>query len=263
MIKINDFIEILKMKEDELFEFLKDNNPNAIVGENYILYLYDRKRPTIVSHIDTVHHEAPHHILWNDCLMWSPEGIGGDDRCGVYICESLWKQIGVNALFTNGEERGGTGAIEACDCKVLNDTPYFIELDRKGNDAVFYNDELLSRDKFVRVFVKTVKTFYPIGVGTFSDISILCEYFEVAGVNLGVGFHREHTFGEYINLKEMKNTMEKLPYLIEKIDKETKHKKVKHRTRYNVRYYSDYYKCWSCTSYNCNTCKYRYRWQDY
>jgi hypothetical protein len=255
MVNINDFIEILKLSDAELFQYLKENNKNAIVGESYILYFKDKKFPTMVAHIDTVHKEPPRNILWNNRYIWSPEGIGGDDRCGVYSLLQF-QHLSVNLLFTDKEETGAIGATEACECELLNDTPYFIELDRRGNDAVFYNDELLSRDKKVRKFVRCIKKYFPIGVGAFSDISILGEYFQVASVNLGIGFHREHTFGEYINLKEMKYTISVVPELISLIDKEIKGK-IKHKGNRWHRTWGYSHRCYECTVWDCEHCKYR------
>jgi len=258
MINVSDFIEILRLSDTELFQYLIENNRNAIVGDNFILYFKDKRYPTLVAHIDTVHKETPKNILWNDRYMWSPEGIGGDDRCGVYALLQLQHLSSVNLLFTNGEEIGGVGAMEACDCEILSSTPYFIELDRRGTDAVFYNDELLSRDKRVRQFVKCIKKFFKIGTGSFSDISIIGEYFQVASVNLGIGFHREHTLGEYIDLKEMKYTISVVPELISLINKETKGKKIKHKSSFWYRTWSNRgFHCYDCTSWDCDNCKYR------
>jgi len=38
MININDFIEILRLSDMELFQYLTNSNKNAIVGDNFILY---------------------------------------------------------------------------------------------------------------------------------------------------------------------------------------------------------------------------------
>ena len=40
----------------------------------------------LVAHADTVHTKAPTEILYDSDLnvMWSPQGLGADDRAGIY-----------------------------------------------------------------------------------------------------------------------------------------------------------------------------------
>jgi hypothetical protein len=141
--------------------------------------------------------------------VWSPLGIAGDDRAGVYAVMRLFECLNVNALFTDGEERGGLGAWEACECPQLAKTPYFIEIDRRGErQAVFYNDE----EDLVPEFVKKISKHFTIGQGSFSDISILGQHFQVCSVNLSAGFYNEHqSSSEYIYIPSLQYTIATVP----------------------------------------------------
>ena len=174
--------------------------------------------PCLVAHIDHVYEEknwSKRPILYNEEYIWSPFGIAGDDRAGVYACMQLFNELEVNVLFCDLEEKGGVGAFEACDCPQLQETPYFIEIDRRGmRQAVFYNDE-----EIVAVdFVKVVEKYFQIERGSFSDISILGSHFKVASTNLSAGYFNEHSkTSEYIYLPALEYTIKTIPKLISEL----------------------------------------------
>lgn len=165
----------------------------------------------LVCHLDTVHSSLPRDIFFDytDGVMWSPQGIGGDDRCGVYSLIYIISKMGGKLpwlLFTTNEEFGGVGAKIAA--KKLKDKispiKYLIEFDRKGkNDSVYYscNNEKFQKyiDKFG--FVKSH--------GSYSDISSLMEDWGISGVNLSCGYYNAHTKEEYIVVDEMIDSADK------------------------------------------------------
>ena len=154
----------------------------------------------LVAHLDTVfpdntrknmeiYYDQKQHV------MWSPDGLGTDDRAGVIlILKMLEDGYRPHILFTHDEEMGGLGAIDFVFAKTrLNmDIRYMIELDRMGvDDCVFYSCDNEEFTNYVASF-----GFIP-SFGTFSDISILMPYLGIAGVNLSVGYMDEHTEGEH------------------------------------------------------------------
>jgi hypothetical protein len=184
-----------------------------------VLWYRGEGLPCLVAHIDHVYSEdkewAKRPILYSEKYIWSPSGIAGDDRCGVYAVMKLFEYLNINALFTDGEERGAVGALEACEEKKLSSAPYFIEIDRRGyKEAVFYNDE----ETLVPEFVEIISNYFTIGRGTFSDISFLGDHFRVASVNLSAGFYNEHQkSAEYIYIPSLEYTIETVPKLIEEL----------------------------------------------
>lgn len=141
-------------------------------------------------------------------VYWSPQGLGADDRAGVYASLKI-KESNENQfyLFTDGEETGGAGAYESIDSlfDFKNRISFFIELDRKGgDDMVFYNNE---PNKFKN---KIKKLGFIERWGSFSDISILCQYFYLPGVNLSVGYYNPHTTSEYLKVDELEKTICKI-----------------------------------------------------
>lgn len=164
----------------------------------------------LVAHLDTVWEDAPPSFIFFDPfkkVMWSPYGLGADDRAGcIAILEILKHGLRPHVIFTTDEEIGGIGASilasQPCPFDNLN---YIIELDRRGrNDCVFYDCE--SKD-----FQKYIKTFgFKLAYGTFSDISMLCGSWQICGVNLSIGYLNEHTRTEVLFLDSMYSTINRV-----------------------------------------------------
>lgn len=221
-----DLLKILMAPKKKIIQELL--NKKAIASPNGLAWLVYKGKglPCLVCHIDTVYEwdtKGNKEVIYGNGYYWSPHGVGGDDRCGVYALLKLLEQgIEANFLFCDLEEKGGKGAMEACLAfeKELQDTLYFLEIDRRGyKEAVFYNGEEAHKE-----FVKAISQFFQIGRGTFSDISILGERFEICGANLSAGFYYEHQrSGEYIYEPHLQYTIETIPKLIEKLgDKQYK-----------------------------------------
>ena len=157
-------------------------------------YLYVRgDLPVLlVAHCDTVFKKQPTQIFYDreQKAIWSPQGLGADDRAGVYgILKIIQKGYRPSVLFTTDEEIGGLGAMAFIKDYPIPDIEYkyIIQLDRSGDcDCVFYDCD--NQD-----FVEYCESFGFIeDFGTFSDISIICPIWKIAGVNLSVGYYNEH-----------------------------------------------------------------------
>ena len=80
--------------QNELFAILEnmyDKHISVKSKKNYILV--KGKAPILlVAHLDTVHTEPVKDICMTEDrnILMSPQGIGGDDRCGVYAITSVW-----------------------------------------------------------------------------------------------------------------------------------------------------------------------------
>lgn len=220
---MKEFKKILKMTEKELkhytyMELNKLYKQNVECTDEFVFAKGDIP-VMLVAHLDTVHRTTPQTILFdsNQRLMWSPQGIGGDDRCGIYSILSIVKKgLRPYVLFTTGEEVGGVGAIAFT--KKYPELPtklkYLIELDRRGKeDCVFY-------DCGNEDFIKYVESFgFKEADGSFSDISILSPQYDVASVNLSIGYYSEHSYLETINVGHMFATMYKVIKMLKQAKK--------------------------------------------
>lgn len=151
----------------------------------------------LVAHMDTVHKVPVKTICYseNKRIIMSPEGIGGDDRAGVYMILQIIKKYRCHVLFCEDEEIGGIGAQKFIGNNIKPEINYIVELDRQGsNDAVFYNCDNPEFTKFVTGFG------FQEEMGSFSDISILAPGLKVAAVNISAGYYCEHSRHEYVDL---------------------------------------------------------------
>lgn len=173
----------------------------------------------LVAHVDTVFPEPPEDIYYDreKGVMWSPQGLGADDRAGVFaILKIIQSGLRPTVIFTTNEEVGGLGAAQLVkdfpECPISN-LKYLIQLDRRGtNDCVFY-------DCYNEDFITYVESFGFIeAFGTFSDIAELCPAWDVVGVNLSIGYENEHTRYETLHLKPWMATIEKVKRMLKEKD---------------------------------------------
>ena len=219
-----EFERLCRMSQKALKKHLADVlGTEAIIGDGYIYY--EGHFPVLLTaHMDTVHQHLPGKIIYEKTkdgktAVSAPNGIGGDDRCGIYMILQILKRLDCSVLFCEDEEVGSIGAGKFVDselCKVLkaeNKFKYIIELDRKNaNDAVFYQDENFDFHDFV------TKEFWKINWGTWSDICELSPALGISSVNLSCGYYQQHTKLEYVVLEEMENAIEQTIALLQRTD---------------------------------------------
>ena len=204
---------------------LKDFLYSILVGFGYDVvyadgYLFAKGNVPVMmcAHMDTVHKEPVRDIYMSDNgYVWSPQGIGGDDRCGIYTTlMSIRDGIKPYILFTEDEEIGCVGAGYFSDDVhngIINakdiDINFIIEVDRKGaNDSVYYDCDNPEFEKFIDTY--GFKTAY----GSCSDISYVAPALGVAAVNFSSGYYNAHTTDEYIVLDELYNIIERVNTII-------------------------------------------------
>ncbi len=173
----------------------------------------------LIAHMDTVFHEIASEIYLDQDknVMWSPQGLGADDRAGIFaILELLEQGLRPSVIFTSGEEIGGKGAktlIRRFPKCPFKDIKYLIQLDRAGaSDCVFYDCENIGFIDYVRSFG------FEEAWGTFSDISVIAPAWGIAATNLSIGYVDEHSIGERLFLNDMINTIQKVSQMISELN---------------------------------------------
>lgn len=207
---ISDLLQTTQNElKNKLYEYLKQNGyEGRIINTDDYLLCEGDIGIMLVSHLDTVHKVLPSQIFIDKekNVMWSPEGIGGDDRAGIFGITQIIKDCKPYLLFTTDEEIGGIGAkkfTEEYKIALNKKVKYIVELDRRGNkQAVFYDCGNKKFKDYILSF--GFKEYY----GSFSDISVLSPAYDIASVNVSAGYYNEHTKQEYINLNDLKNTVE-------------------------------------------------------
>lgn len=212
-----EFVEICKRPQASLKRYLvgklKETYENVLIGDGYIFTKGDIPI-LLTAHMDTVHEVTVREFHEEDGILKSPQGIGGDDRCGIYmILKLIEKGFKPYIVFCEDEEIGGVGSNKFVRTELieeLKDCKYFIELDRANSeDAVYYD----CGNKEFKEFISEV-TGYKEAYGSFSDISHLSPACDRASVNLSCGYYKAHTTDEYVVLSEMENTINKVAELL-------------------------------------------------
>lgn len=231
------FEYLVRSTQEELRKYvldvLKNKYTQVVDTKEYVCAVGDIPI-ALVAHLDTVF-EKPVKDLYYDTrknVLWSPDGLGADDRAGVYAILHILRNTPLrpSIIFTTDEELGGLGAealvLQYFDCP-FPDLKYIIQLDRQGtNDCVFY-------DLYNPKFMDYIESFgFVEDFGTFSDISILCPEWKICGVNLSVGYKNEHNRIETLNAGALFDTINKVIRMLQEKDIP------------DFEYYRDYHNVW-------------------
>ena len=214
-----DLKDIIKMSQPSLhgflFSFLRYRYGKKKVISKHGEYIYAKGNIPVLllAHLDTVHRELPtEENLFYDSeklVMWSPVGIGADDRAGVFNVYSLIEAgYRPHVLFTWDEEIGGVGAGDFVDNfpvdhpqfhkELSEEVNFAIQFDRHGfSEAVYYDLDNVEFENYISDFGYETK------IGSFTDICIVCPAYGFAGVNVAAGYTDEHTTSEVLWIREM------------------------------------------------------------
>ena len=214
------FEKLCKMSVSELKDYvafkLLDTHSDITIADGFVFAKGDFP-VLLVAHLDTVHKELPSDIEYREdgSVITSPQGIGGDDRCGVYMIFELLKAFNCSVLFTEDEEIGMLGSKKFVRHDVSRNLSfnYVIQLDRKGvNDAVFYDLKNPEFEKFI------TKDYFNVAIGLLSDISVIAPYLDNAAVNFSCGYINPHTLDEYVDLNVMNKVIEEIKKILSRTD---------------------------------------------
>ena len=221
---INEFFaELCCLTQNELKRclptFLRQRGYENIICEDGFIYAKGDVPVLLTAHMDTVHSKPVEDYYElvaenGDHILYSPQGIGGDDRCGIYMILRIIEEYKCSVVFCEDEEKGCVGSKKFCKTdyiKEVSSCNYMIGLDRAhAADAVFYSCDNEQFTKFI-----CDATGYKKEWGSYSDISHLAPAAGIAAVNLSCGYYEAHTTSEYVNLEEMDNTIDVVKFLLD------------------------------------------------
>jgi hypothetical protein len=163
----------------------------------------------LVAHVDTEPRQLPLKLTINlSGHLHATNGIlGADDRAGVYIILKLLSSgLDVNVLFCNFEEFGGIGARKAYRELDMRHIRFFMGLDFRGRmEYAVYHPQ---PDWVHRL---PLSFGYTKAKGTFTDIAV---FEEKPSINLSVGYTRNHTANESLDMDSMLQIHDIMPRLI-------------------------------------------------
>lgn len=189
--------------------------------------------PCFVAHTDTVHRIRPDAqfglrtlgdwVYAVNPLSGKATGIGGDDKVGVAIALQALRDLPCcKAVFFRDEEWGCLGADRA-DVAFFDDVGYVIECDRRGIADVVFDIGLtnLASDEFRRRWAPVMRSYQRVvaDVGVMTDVQSLARHHRIpiSMCNVACGYYRPHSADEYVDLRDVRATVEMLGVIIGKL----------------------------------------------
>lgn len=221
-------IPTFSSKEDLVIKFIenhcKENSYNYFKDYKNNIYItkgLTKHYPCIVAHMDTVHSDQTKLIdskinlliseNINDGLTYlsaldptnnKKTGIGGDDKCGIYICLELLKKIdNIKVAFFVEEECGMIGSKNLAKT-FFEDVGYAIQFDAPTNNWFSYScsgvrlwtEEFFSAIKGVLENHKIDN----VSKDPFTDIVQIRKNFDFCCAVLPTGYYNQHTPNEFV-----------------------------------------------------------------
>jgi di/tripeptidase len=251
---LNKFKELLSVptktyKESKMVEYListigdmegvtltcdEHNNIYAVKGELGEGEFY----PMFISHTDTVHELVevidvkeeylvrpytfgkdfgPEQTL---CLKaydkdGNPTGIGGDDKCGIFICMELLQKLDkVKVAFFVSEETGCHGS-KMVDTEFLKDVGYCVQYDAPGDHLISYScfgTILFDIDgKFIKTALSSITNSFGnemlVQSHPYTDIMMIKQKSDVSCLNMSCGYYNMHTKNEFVCLYDVERAI--------------------------------------------------------
>jgi putative aminopeptidase FrvX len=255
MFDLEKFKELLSVpsktyQEEDIVEYICDEL-NTIPGVSYyrdeMMNIYATKGelsegefyPMFIAHTDTVHQKVDKIIVKEENLIrpntfgkqfnnkmvpclkaytedGKPTGIGGDDKCGVFICLELLKTLDKVKVGLFVSEETGCHGSSKCDENFLKDVGYITQYDAPGNHLITEicsGVRLFERDSkfFEKVLPAIENTFgneMLVQSHPYTDISQLKKKSDVCCINISCGYYNMHSNQEFISIEDVKNGIE-------------------------------------------------------
>lgn len=260
-------------QEEFMIEFivnwLNENNIENYVDEYGNVYATKKEReisdsfyfPCVISHTDTVHglgninvveeqnYNAQNELKlslkgYNDFGL--PTGIGGDDKCGVFACLILLRDLpNLKAAFFVSEETGCHGSKRA-DENFFTNVGYVIQFDAPENWMISENcsgKDLFDRetDFFEKCDKILSENMNPKNMEymrhPYTDVYALRSKFDISCINFSIGYYDYHTKDEYVVVEDVENGIKMGKQMIELLGNQLYFKKAAPFTENYNRYF--------------------------
>lgn len=191
--------------------------------------------PTLACHLDQVQqlHSDDFCVKQEDGRLygWSPlnerqEGLGADDKNGVWVCLQCLRECPTLKVFMAvGEEKGCIGSNRA-DMSFFADSLYVLEPDCKGGTEIhtLLRGIPCASDEFIEA-LNVEENGYLVTDGKTSDIlALTLNGIGVSCANIPAGYYLPHKDEEYTLIDELLHTYEYIRTIVN-----TLHRKFPHR----------------------------------
>lgn len=251
---LNKFKELLSVpsktyQEDKMVKYLMDElsqmeGIEVVCDDHKNIYVTKgtldegEYYPMFISHTDTVHNLVDEIIVKEEYLLRPytfgkefgdkqvlclkaydkneiPTGIGGDDKCGIYICLELLRQLDkVKVAFFVSEETGCNGS-KMVNTEFLNNVGYCTQYDAPGDHLISYScmgTVLFDKDgEFfdlsLRAITKGFKNEMMVQSHPYTDIMIMKQKSDLSCINMSCGYYNMHTANEFVCIDDVERSI--------------------------------------------------------
>ena len=243
-----------------IWNWVRQTVPDAKIecdkpGNLYITKGKSDTYPCIVAHMDQVQerrskdfiaYEAEDIIIGFSPKRREQQGLGADDKCGIWISlKCLQKFEALKLAFFVGEEVGCKGSGKA-NMAFFDDCRFVIEPDRRGQDDLITQISWtpLCSDDFLKD-IGFKKFGYKETEGMMTDIEALKDNgLMLSCINLSCGYYRPHTNEEFVYKPALLNCLAFVEHIIKTCTKVYPHidnTSYYERQNYYGDIYDDYY----------------------
>ena len=229
---------VINFCETNEYDYYVDDIGNVYVTKGQVLE--GEYYPCVVAHMDTVHSDQSKLIredkrldiitnLQGDKTILTAKnpdtkkatGIGGDDKCGVYLClEMLLNKLTLKAAFFVSEEIGMLGSREA-DPNFFKDVGYAIQFDAPTDNwfSVTCSGTKLWNEEFVSVVAPILESngITKYSNDPFTDVVQLRKKFDFCCSVLCSGYYNQHSNREYVVVEDVNKSYLTGSKLIDKL----------------------------------------------
>ena len=221
-------------------EYIATHIPEAKVRMDNWGNLYIKKGeanigyPTLACHLDQVQtlHSNDFEVREENGILygWSEqnqqrEGLGADDKNGIWIClQCLEKSPRLKIFMAVGEEKGCIGSNRA-DMSFFSDSLYVLEPDCKGGQEIHTNLRGIpcASPEFEEA-LQVEANGYTITDGKSTDLlALTLNGIGVSCANIPAGYYQPHKDDEYTVISELIHAKEYIQILIDNLTKKYPH----------------------------------------
>lgn len=190
-------------------------------GNAYVMKLTDGNDATpigIVAHTDTVHDIIENYRVFTDgtnYFGWDATkarmaGVGGDDKCGIYLAFAIAEEIPNAFLFFPRDEEIGCIGSALADMSFFDDCAFVMQGDRRGYGDV--TDQIMGMDMMSPEFKEHLAPIMEewgmkFVSGALTDVyELKCNALPVCAFNMSAGYYNPHSNQEVVNWDALEAT---------------------------------------------------------
>lgn len=211
--------------------------------------------PCIAAHLDTVHSVIDAQFysvlelggkavaMHNKTLQFA--GIGGDDKCGLYIAIQALRSLDFCKVALFADEEAGCDGSGAASLDFFADCAYVLENDRRGAVDVVRN--IMGTELASRAFCDTIEPLFSkygrkwCNTGGLTDVYTLATRgLGISSLNIACAYYQPHQPEEFINIQELESTLRFNLELIDMLGSSRYEHKAERVNRWGQHYQTSY-----------------------